>query len=154
MCFLSCKISRQLTAYCRNGSSMLLQPNAICMSNSAEHICLRLLSCMWQKDHFSCLRAISCKPLHSALCSVTLRFALPAILGQILLLTLANSSEVYPSDLMGVYPALIGQEAWKRPLSKEVFVITTLMHLRDFMQTVSLSDFKVPLKVGLLLVFW
>lgn len=133
---------------------MLPQPDAICVSNTAEHICLRLLSCMWQKDHFSCLRAISCKSLHSALCSVTLCFALPAVLGQILLLTLATSSEVCLSDLIGVYPALIGQEAWKKFLSKEAFVITTLMHFRDFTQTVSLSDFKVPLKVGLSLVFW
>lgn len=42
----------------------------------------------------------------------------------------------------------------EKTLSKEAFVITTLMHLRDFMQTVSLLDFKVPIKVGLSLVFW
>lgn len=154
MHFLSCKISRRLTAYCRNGSSMLPQPDAICTSNIAEHICLRLLSCMWQKDRSSCLRAISCKPLQNSVCSVTLHFALPAVPGQILLSTSADSQETCPADLIGAYPALFGPEAWKRPLSKKALVINTLMHLRDFMQTVNLSDFKVPLKVGLSLIFW
>lgn len=41
----------------------------------------------------------------------------------------------------------------EKALSKEAFVINTLMHLRDSMQTVSLLDFKVPLKVGISLVF-
>lgn len=53
LCTFFPAVSHQLTAYCRNGSSVPPQPCAICVSNIAQHICLRQLSCMWQKDHFS-----------------------------------------------------------------------------------------------------
>jgi len=47
---LPCRAPQQLIACCRSGSRMPLQPCVMCMSNTAEHNCLRLLKCMWQQD--------------------------------------------------------------------------------------------------------
>lgn len=57
------------------------------------------------------------------------------------------------SELIDVYPALVSQEAWNRPLPHET-VTTTLRCIRAFRQTVHLSDCRVPLEVGLSLFFW
>lgn len=49
---LPCRAPQQRTACCRSGSEGPLHPYVTCMSNTAEHICLILLKCMWQQDPF------------------------------------------------------------------------------------------------------
>lgn len=57
---------------------------------------------------------------------------------QSLLFAWANSSENCPSGLIDVYPALVDQKAWKRPLAHGN-VPTTMMHLKEISGKLSIS---------------